>query len=815
MECFHHLYAILTLHPDVTNNYVLDEFEFVKTQDRSEEAWRAALLGWLTFAEIDDRREQVEEAHEKTFGWIFEEEHESRFADWLRSGDGIYWVHGKPASGKSTLLKFITREPRLHTLLEIWTAGIPLTFASFWFWVSGSPLQRSLVGLLRTLLHQMLRTNDRLCRVAFPDWQLRFGTAVPTLSMMTAAMKNVLASDALSTNFFFIIDGLDEYERDGVGKTELANLFLKMTKSSRVKLLISSRPENQFRTAFMRCPTLQLETLTKTDISVYVNTGLWSNPLLRKITDLEERGIRDIENFILKNANGVFLWVALVLKIALDDINNHEDLMTIRNRVTELPPELDDIFTHIMQHRIPQHCKQEACRCLLIVLGWNTDRVSHVNLGERSLILDDTTVAMAQLASNYEKACELAAYDEELVTEAKLQFRRRLATRCQGLIECQSKGMTAYGYTLKNPEILDDAEDQMQVTVLHRTLLDYLNEGDRAQLLLGPDAGDKFDVNTAVMAGLICRGWKGIGEATGFFTVDATDLPQTFFRFNVLAEASTGQHRSELIAMFDRNVPVRLRPLDPISETDDWWNNMINPSLRQLRPAPDLLAFVVYTGASKHLAEAIRTGQVYHPERLSYLLLFALAPYFVFAADLNLVVPDINFDALINLVENGADPAYTSNGLCPWNLALIRATHLLEGRSYAVLLPGATAEDHLHNACTALRLLLIFARYAPDLQKCHDMHVLQDAPALDSSSAVNTSVALQEFLLQQRCCFFRIIQSCQCHKAKTIRPLALELLGLMETCNEGRLEGDAHKPERPKTRRLCIPDFKQMFLQRR
>lgn len=65
-----------------------------------------------------------------------------------------------------------------------------------------------------------------------------------------------------------------------------------------------------------------------------------------------------------------------------DHVDNHEDLMTIRKQVIALPPELDDIFTHAEQHRIPQRCKEEDCRCLLIVLMWNTDRVQPLLWGE-------------------------------------------------------------------------------------------------------------------------------------------------------------------------------------------------------------------------------------------------------------------------------------------------------------------------------------------------------------------------------------------------------------------------------------------------
>jgi hypothetical protein len=255
-----------------------------------------------------------------------------------------------------------------------------------------------------------------------------------------------------------------------------------------------------------------------------------------------------------------------------DHIDNHEDLMTIRNRAMALPPELDDIFTNDMQHRVPQRCKEEDCRCLLIVVMWNTDRGSSLHFGEKGLVLDDTTAAIAQLASSYEKACELSACNESQVAEVNLQLRRRLATRCQGLIECLSKRGTTHEYKHRNSERSKDEEDQTQVTILHRTLLDYLDEGERAQLLLGSKEGDTFDVNIAIMAGLIYRGWEGICEPLelgGPRAADEIDFSQAFFRFrfNLLAEIPTGQHKGELIAAFNCKVLDRLKPKDAISGT--------------------------------------------------------------------------------------------------------------------------------------------------------------------------------------------------------------------------------------------------------
>lgn len=64
------------------------------------------VLAGLPFKEMKDREEQIAEAYNNTFGWIFDDTTTS-FKDWLYSGNGIFWVSGKAGSGKPTLMKFL------------------------------------------------------------------------------------------------------------------------------------------------------------------------------------------------------------------------------------------------------------------------------------------------------------------------------------------------------------------------------------------------------------------------------------------------------------------------------------------------------------------------------------------------------------------------------------------------------------------------------------------------------------------------------------------------------------------------------------
>lgn len=537
-------------------------------------------------------------------------------------------------------MKFITREERLDELLDIWTGETPLVLTSFYFWAAGSVLQRSLAGLYRTLLYQILKSDDQVCRLAFPDWHSTFRTLEPTMGMLTAAMDKLLASKALSTNFCFIIDGLDEYERDSVGKTELAELMLTMTRSPNVKLLLSSRPETSFEVAFQQCPSLCLETLTKPDILEYVETRLWSNAARRNLAESEQQGAREIADYIISHAQGVFLWVTLALNIALDGINNFEDLLAIRDRIVRLPPELGDLFDHIMTKRIPQRYREEAFRYLLMMLEWEA------LLGERFVGVSPTAavIAIGQRASDYKTACSLATADRAQIVNAIGNFEGRLRSRCHGLLECPLKGA--------------------RVTFLHRTLYDYLIEEERAKKLLLSAVGESFEVYTAMMVGSIWS-WD-----VGDYSDVKKHMPhhtESFFSFNRLAEATTGRPKGELIVAFDMRMQRTRNMLTKLTDRHRHWSKDEIPrrGFPELRQQIDLIAFAVYKGAVLYLQQAIDEGEVSGTDELSKLLLYG-----AFSQPLSVEV-------MITLLEHGAD-----------------TTHLCEGKRHGIrVLFGNVAGD--------------------------------------------------------------------------------------------------------------------------
>jgi hypothetical protein len=767
------------------------------------------LLGWLTFAEIGDRQEQVKDAHNGTFGWIFTSGNKTGFAEWLRTGTGIYWIRGKPASGKSTLMKFIARESRLGELLQDWAENYALVFGSFYFWMAGTPLQRSLIGLYRTMLTQMLKTDDSLCRIAFPDWQRRYSETEPTMEMLKAAMNNLLACTTMFTKFFFAIDGLDEYERDSIGKTELAELMLNLTRSYKVKLLLSSRPESPFEVAFRTCPSLRLESLTKRHIWIYTKNRLFSNMTKGRWTYDEQVAIADIGNFIVRNAAGVFLWVALVLNVALDGFHSYEDLSTIRARIRSLPRELDDLFTHILTKRISPDHKAEAYRYLLIALEWE----KHPN----RMSLSPVILAIAWQASDYQKACSLAMLPPHKTEEAVKDFPSRLKNRCQGLLEVPVER----GVSLQS------------VQFFHRTLFDYLNERADAKDDLARGAGDSFQVHVAIMASFACverseamskrylvsphgRGsqssahfertqsmsWRRSVSPSGreLLTAKPPRMSQrkdrgswlegrrpkyieTFFLFNASAEAATQRHNTELVSIFDRIMRDRFKAVEgvlangpaapPMSLAGNWFGEDFSHEYTE-KIDVDFFGYVIRMGGALHLRQAIRDSKVECPAHLTQLLYHALH---LSESCIRPVSVSSNVDAVMVLLEHGVNcnESATRDLKTPSQVLLRRLHHILS---------PATVDGNIDNVPEILTLLSLFRKHALDRHNAPFILVPNGSEGTLGFIPVSTPELVQGLVLGWHCCSGRQIRECFCARAQEWSGLATALLEQCKVMSE-------------------------------
>jgi NACHT domain len=319
------------------------------------------ILQSLRFPTMNDRYETIKAAHAKTFEWIFRkfegnDKPWDDFSDWLQHGEGIYWISGKAGSGKSTLMRYIQDNPRLRTLLRTWTTqDNDLVVAKFFFWISGVSDQASQVGLLRGLLYELLNSKRHLIEATLPDFWSSLSTSVSpiqysqtyswTLARVSSCFKklfSIISQD--SSHVFLLIDGLDEYQGDPADTVELLQSIV----SPNVKICVSSRPWQVFEVAFRKTPKLRLQDLTFGDIKRYVDDKLLSSKRMQQSCSIDPVGASELVEEIVEKAQGVFLWITLVVKSFLNGFTNGDSISYLRKRLEEIPSEIEDLYSYML-----------------------------------------------------------------------------------------------------------------------------------------------------------------------------------------------------------------------------------------------------------------------------------------------------------------------------------------------------------------------------------------------------------------------------------------------------------------------------------
>ncbi|MCJ1394529.1 hypothetical protein MMC18_007408 [Xylographa bjoerkii] len=106
---------------------------------------------------LDARRrvKDIEVAYRDTYGWLLDGP--IGYGDWLegKNTSTIFWVQGKPGSGKSTLMKFAMSHPSTRAHLQANSSGFWVV-AGYFFHDRGTSVQKSIEGFLQEVLHQIL-----------------------------------------------------------------------------------------------------------------------------------------------------------------------------------------------------------------------------------------------------------------------------------------------------------------------------------------------------------------------------------------------------------------------------------------------------------------------------------------------------------------------------------------------------------------------------------------------------------------------------------------------------------------------------------
>lgn len=413
------------------------------------------ILNSLDYEERPKRHSSIPEAHPTTFSWGLQQDEPGSagsFRRWLSGDSKLFWVSGKPGSGKSTFMKFVADNEKTQECLRKWAGHGELVLARHFFTIYGTTIQRSMEGILRSLLHNILEGEPKLIPKLLPTrWTNTSKQSQWTQYELESALRAVAKMD-LSVHMCFFIDGLDEYSGDHL---EICQTLKELSEPPFIKVCVSSRPWNVFEDAFgnSRESKLYMQELTHQDILNYTQARLSEHPRWRLVSRGPDAAASQfLINEVVDKSMGVFLWVFLVTRLLREGLNNDDTFSDLKRRVSSCPDDLEEFFKHILAS-VDSFYHEKMAGTLMIArdAGEPLDIEMFVFLDQE---YDDEDYALQPSAYH-------AWLDDDNYLVASSSIARRINGRCKGLLEWQNYRMT----------------------FLHRTVFDFLRTPEMARFL--------------------------------------------------------------------------------------------------------------------------------------------------------------------------------------------------------------------------------------------------------------------------------------------------------------------------------------------
>jgi len=216
--------------------------------------------------------------------------------------------------------------------------GAPGTLmAMHFFSARGVALEKNFLGLMRSLLYQLLRQDRPVLEHFLPHFRRKQETHKADWEWHTNELQEFMLS--ISSPICFYIDALDECnESERQDVVSFLENWMRHARSNDVplKIFFSSRhfPDIDIEA----CDEIHPERYNGTDISTYTVQRLSRLP--------DQKGALILKEEIVRKAQGVFLWVVLVIGI-LTKIK-YESVEVKRTRLRQIPPELGQLYGNVL-----------------------------------------------------------------------------------------------------------------------------------------------------------------------------------------------------------------------------------------------------------------------------------------------------------------------------------------------------------------------------------------------------------------------------------------------------------------------------------
>lgn len=470
------------------------------------------LLKALAFPEINERRNMIEGRVDDigdTYKWILDNTHteyawseiaesppRQTFVNWLENGTELFWISGKPGSGKSTLMDYIYHniqpEKAGSDLLRAWAGSHRVVVLTFWFFRPAStPLLRTLYGFWRSLCFQILDSDPNLAKIIRDDKDAMAPSSLRSCLLPDGSSAESWTDNELKEWFWYmiehsnrryclLIDGLDEIEHS---RELLLNTVLSISaRSDKFKVCCACRPENPFQSKLKRHPNLRLQDFNRGDIEEDCKRRL-------KGTHAEK-----FADQIANRAEGVFLWAHLIsenLARAAKDGEIEEDLEL---RLNECPDEMSELFRYMLLRQDKLYAKRPKPYLRLVDFASSIGRQTTL----LELLVATLPPAHCPKWSEWSGKFEIGflSYLEERLDG----LGPRIESTCTGMVQCLAPNNYPGRPRLKSDPGFPRLDDAVitRVVFIHRSVHDFLREDEG-----GADHYQRFELTDDEAAKLL------------------------------------------------------------------------------------------------------------------------------------------------------------------------------------------------------------------------------------------------------------------------------------------------------------------------
>jgi hypothetical protein len=410
---------------------------------------------------MDERFHDINQASPDTCLWLLEHE---RYSTWSKTGSNagsnILCIKGKPGTGKSSLMKFAVTNSSFPSSVVV----------KFFFHARGTELQKTLLGLYRSLLHQLLLQVPFL-RPDFRNLYREKRQAHGICSWHEKELQELLTSNLQkAVNLSPVVIYIDALDESGLEAEKHLTYYLQdLISCVPIKICFSCRHHPHIDTS--QCLEIHVEKENDNDIRKHVNQ-IFERRYLNIAQGRDLKIIDEIKKDIVKRSSHIFLWVSLILQIIDNLRGNMTTWKIVQRKISEVPQNLTDLYTHILSSLDEDDRLQSS-----ILLRW-------IYFARRPLNPNELRIAMAFDTDIPHKSLRSWRESDEYY-EFNSLWNERITALSGGLAEVvQSED---------DEDDLSDEDDEVPehkkviVQFIHESVKDYLQKEGISMLGINQD----------------------------------------------------------------------------------------------------------------------------------------------------------------------------------------------------------------------------------------------------------------------------------------------------------------------------------------